>query len=148
MTDGTVTYMCEPVRGLSLLYNVNNKFRHAEQRYKDGKVIGPELREVSLLEDDDWTRRRANSIINAAFNTEQKKAVKGDSFGIGMNIDPDTGKVIEVDLTFYSTGKFGTIPLSVYTKIERQLKNNVWFTPTEAGKKLNFIRRYWRHEFD
>ena len=38
--------------------------------------------------------------------------------------DSDTGKVIEVDFDFLSTEPFATIPISVYRKIELELKKN------------------------
>ena len=41
---------------------------------------------------------------------------------------------------------FATIPVSVYRKIELELKKNIWFVPTTEGKKMNFLVRMWSQE--
>ena len=65
---------------------------------------------------------------------------------VSMYIDSTTGKVIEVDFKFINKQGFGTIPLSVYRKIETDLKRQIWFTPTAEGKKMNFLMRGWMHK--
>ena len=54
-----------------------------------------------------------------------------------------TKKVIDVSFSFANRDNFSTIPLSVYRKIELELKKNVWFTPTERGRQFNYIFRWW-----
>jgi len=43
-------------------------------------------------------------------------------------------------------GTYATIPISVYRKIETDLKEKVWYIPTEEGKKLNYIYYWWAQE--
>ena len=45
----------------------------------------------------------------------------------------------KVDFDFVTFNPFATIPVSVYRQIEIQLKEKVWFVPTEFGKGLNYI---------
>ena len=66
---------------------------------------------------------------------------------IAMYISPTTGKVMEVNFQFTTFNPAATIPLSVCRQIETNLKNNVWFTPTDYGKTLNYIFLGWRYEF-
>ena len=63
-----------------------------------------------------------------------------------MYIDSSTGKVIEVDFDFLSIDPFATIPISVYRKIEVELKQNIWFIPTAEGKRMNYLVRMWNQE--
>jgi hypothetical protein len=60
-----------------------------------------------------------------------------------MYINSTTGKIEEVLFGFSSIGAFATIPVSVYRKIETDLKSQVWFTPTATGKTLNYIFRWF-----
>ena len=98
------------------------------------------------MEDDNWTRQKCEQIVNSAFSATERQRVKGQNFGIFMYISPDNGKVIGVEFTFTMSSPFATIPVSVYRKIETDLKNNIWFTPTADGKKLNYICRFWYQE--
>ena len=63
-----------------------------------------------------------------------------------LYVNSDTGRISEVEFQFPNFNPFATIPISVYRQIEVELKNNVWFTPTEEGKRRNYILRAWRHE--
>jgi hypothetical protein len=54
--------------------------------------------------------------------------------------------VIEVNFDFIDISVFATIPVAVYRQIEVNLKQNIWFTLTETGKKLNYAMIYWRHK--
>ena len=56
-------------------------------------------------------------------------------------------KIIEVDFDFVTFNPFATIPVSVYRQIEIQLKEKVWFVPTEFGKGLNYIYLCWNYDF-
>ena len=56
-----------------------------------------------------------------------------------MYISSETGKIAEVDFDFVTFNPLATISVSVYRQIETQLKENVWFVPTEYGKGLNYI---------
>lgn len=93
--------------------------------------------------ENDWTDQKCDSIIRAAFSEEERRRVKNGLLGVNMYIDSNTGTVVEVKFDFVSYGIFATIPVSVYRKIELDLKKNIVFIPMENGKKLNFIYRGW-----
>lgn len=97
---------------------------------------------VPLFEDDNWTRSKRFDIVNSAFSTTEKKRIKEELI-ISMYIDPKTGKVSEVDFIFHTFDSLATIPVSVYRKIETELKSNIWYTPTELGRKMNYILYWW-----
>ncbi|MCE9107943.1 DUF5043 domain-containing protein [Bacteroides pyogenes] len=143
------TYQCDVVQGNKMvtLYNKDNKLTYTDQINKTtGKEL-PLFGNPDDVLDDDWTRGKSEKIVNGAFSAAQRNAVKGNILIISMYISPETGKVIEVKFNFTCTGDtFATIPVSVYRKIETDLKNNIWFTPTTDGKKLNYIYRSWNQE--
>ncbi|WP_291529415.1 DUF5043 domain-containing protein [Bacteroides sp. UBA939] len=143
------TYQCDVVQESKkvTLYNKVNSLTYTEQMYKATGKLPPLLGNPPDVVDDNWTRQKCKQIVNSAFSATERQRVNGRDFGIFMYISPETGKVIEVRFTFTSTGNpFATIPVSVYRKIETDLKNNIWFTPTADGKKLNYICRFWRQE--
>lgn len=145
--DGYV-YQCDVKYCLVYLYNKENKLTYVEQVYKDtGKSI-PMFQYFDDVVDDDWTEQKCDSIIKAAFSEEQKRRVRSDSFGVNMYIDSDSGKVVEVCFSLSSYGIFATIPVSVYRKIELDLKKYIWFTPVENGRRLNYIYRGWSRELN
>ena len=61
-------------------------------------------------------------------------------------IDPDNGKVADVEFMFVTFNPYATIPVSVYRKIETEIKKNIWFTVTPEGKKQNYIMLFWPQE--
>ena len=146
-------YQCVVSAGgtLTTLYNKSNQYIGRNQTYKDGTPLGENYynnSKIHLLEDDTWTKPQCNSIVNNAFSAAEKQRIKGQKITICMYIDPTTGKVAEVDFNFNAKKGFGTIPMTVYRKIETDLKSQIWFTPTVEGKKLNYIMRYWNHEVE
>ena len=143
------TYRCDVEEGTQsvLLYNVDNKFTYVDQIIKStGKEISiNDYRES--FEDDDWTKDRCRTIVRRAFSAEERRRLQGYGFIIGIYISSETGKIIEVDFDFVTFNPFATIPVSVYRQIEIQLKENVWFVPTEFGKGLNYIYLCWNYDF-
>ena len=53
---------------------------------------------------------------------DEKQRGKGHELIITMCINSDTGKVDEVEFSFMNFGTYATIPISVYRKIETDLK--------------------------
>jgi len=149
-SSNTYTYQCIVDNSTSMvrLYNAANQKTNAEQTFKNGSPLTQSflLGEEKLFEKDNWTWNKCQSIVNNAFSADEKQRVKGNEFVIEMIIDSDTGKVTEVEFNFLHYLGFGTIPLSVYRKIELELKSNVWFTVTDVGKSLNFVSRGWSQE--
>lgn len=139
------TYQCEvDASGFVTLYNKENIWTYVDEIYKDTgeKFVMPEAG-IDLTESDTWTDDKCRSIVIEAFTLEQKLKVKGRSVYILMCINTDTGKVDEVNFEFVNFGGYATIPVSVYRKIETEIKKGIWFILTEEGKKLNYIYQCW-----
>ena len=139
------TYQCD-VRESKMvtLYNSSNKWIYTYPTYKStGENFVQTDEGIDLLENDNWTDAKFESIISAALSANEKQRVKGDMLFVFMYINSSTGKVDEVSFEFHSRDPFATIPVSVYRKIETEIKKNIWFTLTTEGKNLNYIY-FWR----
>lgn len=138
------SYQCDvPSSGIVTLYNKSNQWIYVDQVYKSsGKYFIMDDDCPNVIEFDTWVDPKCESIVNKVFSVIEKRRVKEHQFQIGMYINPDTGKVDEVDFTFANFGPYATIPISVYRKIEMDIKQNIWFVPTDEGRKLNYIL-YW-----
>ena len=79
-------------------------------------------------------------------NTKDMISIKDWEFTVMLYVDPDTGKVSEVGFQFFSNTPYGFIPVSVFRQIEVELKKNIWFVPTQQGKRRNYILVGWLHE--
>ena len=131
--------------GIVTLYNKANQFTYAPQENRDGSPLGNTDYLPPPMERESWTRPLSMSIVNNAFSPEEKQRVKGSKIDVSMTVDSSTGKIIEVDFGLYYNTPESTIPVSTYRKIEEALKNQISFTPTEAGRKLKFFRIGWMH---
>lgn len=143
------TYQCDVIEKAKYvrLYNKDNHFTYADQVNRNtGEIITIAEEKEKQFENDTWTRPKCVSIINDAFSVAEKQRVKGQGVIIILYIDSDSGKISEVEYQFLSIGPYATIPVSVYRKIEVELKKNIWFTPTKEGAKRNFILLAWDHE--
>ncbi len=144
------TYQCDVLDRAKFvkLYNKDNKFVNVEQVDKNtGEQMSIDY-EKQVLEDDSWTRVKCLSIINNAFSTVEKQYIKEKNrpISIMLYIDSETGRIADVTYSFISNTPFGTIPISVYRKMEKDLKENVWFIPTQEGKRWNYIALGWVHK--
>ena len=137
------TYQCDVKYQEVTLYNKANKRTYTNQIFKATGKEPPLFNNPDDVLDDDWTRVKSEQIVNAAFSTIERQRVRGSVLGVSMFIDPDSGRVIEVKFETTTFSPFATIPVSVYRKIETDLKDSIWFTPTTDGKKLNYIYRGW-----
>ncbi len=143
------TYQCDvPAYKLITLYNKANQYTYVDQKVNATGELVPIDGMPDTFEDDDWTKNKCYEIVENAFSAEQKSRMKGRGITIAMYISSTTGKVIEVNFQFTTLNPAATIPLSVYRQIETNLKNYVWFTPTDYGKTLNYIFLGWRYEFN
>ena len=144
------TYQCD-VRGsgIATLYNKNNQWTYTAQIYAaTGENFAPTSDKwVPLTERKTGTSLKRESIVKNRLSESEKQRAKGDVFSINMYINPQTGKIVEVSFEFHKTSPFATIPVSVYRNIETDLKSQLSFTPTDEGKKLNFICHSWICEF-
>ena len=143
------TYQCDVTEGAGLvnLYNKDSKYIYVKQinRYTGEKISSDEKR-LSPFEEETWTKPKCRSIVNNAFSSAEKQRVKGNNFCITLYIDPDTGKVADVEFLFVTFNPYATIPVSVYREIEVEIKKNIWFKITPEGKKRNYIMLWWRQE--
>lgn len=129
------------------LYNVENKLTYVDQIVKStGKPIPLDDCTVSF-EDDNWTKDKCHTIIKGAFSSDETRRLKVRGLYVAMYISSETGKITEVDFDFVTFNSFATIPVCVYRQIETQLKEHVWFVPTEYGKGLNYIYLGWKYYF-
>lgn len=142
------TYQCDVQEDSDFitLYNKSNRLTYVEKIYRNtGERVSMQTNKVEF-EEDNWTRPKCFSIVNNAFSDIEKQKVKDSKFAIVMYIDPNSGKVLEVKFRFACFQPYATIPVSVYRKIELELKKNIWFTPTEYGKRLNYIYIGWKQQ--
>ena len=138
------TYQCETDGVVVDLYNTNQQFvKTSQKNRKTGEFSSITDSYTPQFESDNWTRPKCYSIVRNAFSEEQKQRLKGQLLDIALYIHPDTGKVIDVMFSFSNRENFATIPISVYRKIELELKKSIWFTPTEHGKQFNYIFLWW-----
>ena len=145
--DGYI-YQCDVrASGFVTLYNKSNKLINVYPVYKNtGESFAQTDAGIELFEDDNWTSSKCKSIVNAAFSDSEKQRIKGYDFNIKMYINSSTGRVDEVSFEFHRSGPFATIPVSVYRKIETEIKKELWFTLTAEGKMLSYIFYWWAQE--
>jgi hypothetical protein len=142
-------YQCDVATSTMVtLYNKSNQFTYTDMYYKGSDHTYRYDGSNPTFDTETWTRSKCYSIVNNAFSSSEAGRVRGESFGIRLIIDSNTGKVIEVYFNFAKTDKFATIPVYVYRKIETELKANIWVTPTVEGRKLNYLMLGWRHEVE
>ena len=138
------TYQCKVIGIIAELYNTNQQFVEKDQINRNtGEYSSIKDSYTPQFESDTWTRPKCYSIVSNAFSEEQKQRLKGQILDICLYIHPDTGKVIDVSFSFGNRDNFSIIPLSVYRKIELELKKNIQFVPTEHGKQFNYIFLWW-----
>ena len=145
--DGYI-YQCDVrASGFVTLYNKSNKLINVYPVYKNtGESFVQTDAGIKLLESDTWTRSKRFSIVNAAFSDSEKQMLKGHDFYIIMYINSSTGRVDEVSFEFHKSDPFAAIPVSVYRKIETEIKKDLWFTLTAEGKMLSYIFYWWAQE--
>jgi hypothetical protein len=86
------------------------------------------------------------SIVNNAFSTIEKQKIRGNKLGVNLYLNSISGRVEEVDFTFVTFNQYATIPVSVYRKIETDIKKELLYTPSPQGKELNYIGIWWSQE--
>lgn len=142
------TYQCKVSSTILVdLYNIEQQFVEKDQINRNtGEYSSIKDSYTPQFESDNWTRPKCYSIVSNAFSEAEKQRLRGVRLQISLYIHPDTGKVIDVSFAFSNRDNFATIPISVYRKMELELKKNIWFTPTEHGKQFNYILLWWSQE--
>lgn len=140
------TYVKRYKHALVELYNSENSYVDVPLVYKSTGERPPfDLRE-QRVEEDGWSHDMTMSIINGAFSRDQKLLVSDRKLGIAIYINSTTGRISDVRFVFLERGPFSKIPLSVFREIEVKLKEEVYFTLTEAGRNVNYVFFFWNHE--
>lgn len=140
------TYRFEMEGGYLTVYNVENHFTGVYEAMKDGSMMSSADSRTPSIEEDGWTLRTAKSIVQSAMNslsTGERSLVAGKELAIRLYIDSSTGKVCDVVFKLHHYGPFRYIPIEIYRKIETDLKNQLWFTVSDFGRKLNFATAGW-----
>ena len=140
------TYVKRYKHALVELYNIEDTCVDVPLVYKSTGERPPfDLRD-QRVEEDGWSHDMTMSIINGAFSRDQKLLVSDRKLGIAIYINSTTGRISDVRFVFLERGPFSKIPLSVFREIEVKLKEEVYFTLTEAGRNVNYVFFYWNHE--
>jgi len=143
------TYQCDRASyGIVTLYNKANQYTYTPNANKDGSPLGDLDKLLPFIAPDNWTKQKCFSIVNNAFSAAEKQRVKGAKVDVSMTVDTSTGKVIEVDFSLFYNTPTASIPVSTYRNLELALKSQIWFTLTNNGKKLNFVKVGWMHEIE
>ena len=147
-----IVLFCDNVFAQTNYYKVYKTFYENDYTYVDqivkstGKPI-PLDDYTASFEKDDWTKDRCRTIVRRAFSSDERRRLQGYGLYVAMYISSETGRITEVNFDFVTFNPLATIPVSVYRQIETQLKENVWFAPTEYGRGLNYIYIGWKYYF-
>ena len=139
------------VSGIVRLFNKDNQYRVGDGRrsLRDGSPIPPNFWMANidpltdivgpLKECSDVINSQVSAIVRDALSAAERQRVGNSLLDVYLRIDPDTGLLFEVEFGFVTENPFATIPVQVFRIIEVNLKEQLRFTPTERGRKLNFI---------
>ena len=144
------TYECNIGAGDKItLGNINNRYTSKGPTYVVGEKYGEAYVCKGLLNipisKPDISRRLCHVLMKNVFTQEEKKRLRDDILYINMNINPQTGRVMEVYFEFHARCLYNTVPLSTYREIEVALMSNAHFIPSDTGKKLDFILYCWTY---
>ena len=142
------TYQCDVDDGSQFvtLYNKENKLTYENIIYKaTGKTyIGSWNSKV--IEHDRLMSQQADFIVDQAFTKTMADEIGEPELTITMLLNPDTGKVMEVNFNFCTFEPYAKVPLHIYREIEVKLKEQIHFKPGEVGKQLNYIMLAWNQK--
>lgn len=158
-SEADYAYQCDALErgGVAFvtLYNKDSYYKDTTQinRYTKKPISINENYEEQLYDPSVAIPPKMEKIICDAFSSEQKKAIKSYIYGetslaILLYIHPDTGRIMDVRFQFLTIEPFGNIPVSVYRKIEVELKRQIKFVVTKAGKKRNYVFLGWMQKIE
>lgn len=141
------TYQCDVEYGRVYIYKKDNPFRDIPMLYKGTtEVYGtPENEDIPVIERSSYKANapKCKAIIQELFNKYHGKLESDRYLDVNLFLDSQTGKVREVEFSFYDEASFGIIPIEDFIWIEQELKEKIQITPTSEGKKLNYIFFWW-----
>lgn len=155
-------YQVDNENGRVIIYNAENQFTYRTRTNKDG-TEADNLVQLGITKtlihgpvDYDLIRVVSGTFINPyvpVFLLENPTELKG--LLITLIIEPETGKVQEVDYRFSINSPYSRVPIEAYRNIETELIRLMQFEVTDAGKQLShcmfiwssslYAPRYWAH---
>ena len=127
------------------LYNRTNRFTGTWPTFRDGTPLTAEFWNsggftIAYGDIMQTEHQMATIVRNALSPAERTRVINGNGrLGIVFRINPDTGRIIELEFNFPAFCPFATIPVAVYRTIEVNLINQIQFTPTAKGRRMNYI---------
>lgn len=140
-------YQCDVNKGSGsvTLYNKDSRFVNIEQVHKNtGKPFGVDPWHLPpQLERDMSIPFKVWGIICKGFTPEQKQKIQsvpdGCRLSVTLYIDPRYGTISDVKFWFLVNDPYAEFPISVYRKIETELKSQIRFKVTAFGKSYNYL---------
>ena len=86
-------------------------------------------------------KENIKTIISRVFSRDEKRMIGDKEMIVTMYVNSTTGRIDDVMFEFFETSPYRFIPVSTYRRIEQEIKQNIQVTPTDIGRKLNYI--YW-----
>ena len=144
---GDYAYVCDTLMNLGIYYyNLDNHPGRGDVRYKTGEprhleeILADKVKHVVI---SDAIHELMHSIVDNAFSKEQAALLEGKKFSIVLNISSSDGTITDVYFKCWATDGYKSVPIEVFREIEVRLKNEVQFTLTEEGKKMNYCFLAW-----
>lgn len=144
-SESDYTYKAEvPSWGIISIYNTSNSWVNKDMMYKgtNEKYSMPDVGE-DLLDSASKLVGTENikTIISRVFSRDEKRMIGDKEMIVTMYVNSTTGRIDDVMFEFFETSPYRFIPVSTYRRIEQEIKQNIQVTPTDAGRRLNYI--YW-----
>lgn len=142
------SYQCENYGGLIELYNSTNQFRDVTQTL-NGALFDPDIfYDQNVTYSWEAQRQQAQALAAGIFTSAEINLLKSDPriLTIRLYIDPQTGKIQDIEFKFSNRFNYAKIPVERYRAIELALKNNLTFQIATAEKQLNYCFTWLRFD--
>ena len=141
------TYQANVSGGWVVLFNANNRHNiDQEQTWRDGRMITIEdtRRFPSTVEPCVLTiRTTVHNIVRNALSAAERQRMSDRQLMVVMQVNQTATTpqpVTEVWFSFPNNSPFATLPVSVYRRIELEIKRQVRLMPNAHGRELNFVQ--------
>lgn len=143
------SYQCN-IYGSSMveLYNSTNQFRDVTQTL-NGALFDPDIfYDQNVTYSWEAQRQQAQALAAGIFTSAEINLLKSDPriLTILLYIDPQTGKIQDIEFKFSNRFNYAKIPVERYRAIELALKNNLTFPISTAEKQLNYCFTWFRFD--
>lgn len=126
------------------LYNASNAWIGKKQVYKStGKSFDFLNESLDYFDHASWLVGKENirMILNRTLSRDEKRMIGDKEIILNMYVNSTTGKIDDVCFDFFEDSPYRFIPISIYRKIELDIKQNIQLTLTDEGRKLNYV--FW-----